>query len=186
MKKLIMAMLVVACAAGVQAATVNWQITAAKSAKILGPDGATVFGKTTGDTMYLINADSLTSILSAMGGDSFNAATTEGIFGSTTAFSATHGGMTTSLTSNDKLTAGQQYNFAVLLISGDKYMVTASQTKFPSTADAPTDITWTNADHLKGSGATWQAIPTESIPEPTSGLLLLLGVAGLALRRKVK
>ena len=31
-------------------------------------------------------------------------------------------------------------------------------------------------------GASWQA--TQSIPEPTSGLLLLLGMAGLALRRK--
>ena len=31
------------------------------------------------------------------------------------------------------------------------------------------------------SGATWQ---TASVPEPTSGLLMLLGVAGLALRRR--
>ena len=184
MKKIMMAMLVVACAAGVQAATVNWQMAGAKSAKIYGADGTTVFGKTAGDTMYLINADSLNSILSAMGGDSFNAATTEGIFGSTTTFSATHGGMTASLTSDDKLTAGQQYNFAVLLIQGDKYMVSTSQSKFPSTAEAPTNITWSNSTHLAGAGATWQSIPTESIPEPTSGLLLLLGVAGLALKRK--
>ena len=37
--------------------------------------------------------------------------------------------------------------------------------------------------------ANWAAIPSGSpspIPEPTSGLLLLLGVAGLALRRKQK
>lgn len=31
------------------------------------------------------------------------------------------------------------------------------------------------------SGATWQAI---AVPEPTSGLLMLVGLAGLALRRK--
>lgn len=31
------------------------------------------------------------------------------------------------------------------------------------------------------SGATWQ---TAAVPEPTSGLLMLLGVAGLALRRR--
>ena len=183
MKKLIMVALVVASAFAVQAATVNWQLTAAKSAKIYGPDGSTVFGKTTGDTMYLINADSLNSILSAMGGASFNASTTEGIFGSTTAFSTTHGGMSGLLTSDDKLTAGQQYNFAVLLVSGDSYMVTTAQTKYPSTAEAPTTITWGNSTDLAGAGATWQSIPTESIPEPTSGLLLLLGVAGLALKR---
>lgn len=32
--------------------------------------------------------------------------------------------------------------------------------------------------------SAWQ--PLGNIPEPTSGLLLLLGVAGLALRRKQK
>ncbi len=39
-----------------------------------------------------------------------------------------------------------------------------------------------------GSGMTWTKItsPTPVIPEPTSGLLLLLGVTGLALRRKQK
>ena len=184
MKKIIMAMLVVACTAGVQAASINWQMSASKSAKIYGPDGATVFGKTTGDTMYLINADSLNSILSAMGGDSFNAATTEGIFGSATTFSATHGGMTSALTSADKLTEGTTYNFAVLLISGDKYMVSASQAAVPSTADAPSIIALGNAADLIGNNSTWASIPTESIPEPTSGLLLLLGVAGLALKRK--
>jgi hypothetical protein len=32
--------------------------------------------------------------------------------------------------------------------------------------------------------SSWSAVPSESVPEPTSGLLLLLGMAGLALRRK--
>jgi len=34
-------------------------------------------------------------------------------------------------------------------------------------------------------GAGWYSVATPSpIPEPTSGLLMLLGVAGLALKRK--
>jgi len=36
-----------------------------------------------------------------------------------------------------------------------------------------------------GSDGSWPASPAP-IPEPTSGLLLLLGVAGLALKRKQK
>ena len=38
-------------------------------------------------------------------------------------------------------------------------------------------FSWTYADNT----GTWQAV---AVPEPTSGLLLLLGMAGLALRRK--
>ena len=34
------------------------------------------------------------------------------------------------------------------------------------------------------SGATWSDVPAPVIPEPTTGLLVLLGVAGLALKRK--
>ena len=44
-------------------------------------------------------------------------------------------------------------------------------------------VSFTFNDTIKTSGTDgWVA--SSSVPEPTSGLLLLLGVAGLALRRK--
>ena len=60
--------------------------------------------------------------------------------------------------------------------------------------DATLSTTLTGAFKGKGSGdsgisagpSTWtvSGIKVEAVPEPTSGLLLLLGVAGLALRRR--
>ena len=50
-------------------------------------------------------------------------------------------------------------------------------------ASSPTDITvnfnWSGSEYLTSGGYT-----TAVAPEPTSGLLILLGMAGLALRRK--
>ena len=37
------------------------------------------------------------------------------------------------------------------------------------------------SDGFKGAG--WYSVATSNVPEPTSGLLMLLGVAGLALKR---
>ena len=49
--------------------------------------------------------------------------------------------------------------------------------------EAPSLDGWANTDtqtfNINAAGVEWQ-----SVPEPTSGLLLLLGVAGLALKRK--
>lgn len=44
------------------------------------------------------------------------------------------------------------------------------------------DTTGVSLSNLAGSQASWTAVG--NVPEPTSGLLMLLGVAGLALRRR--
>lgn len=59
----------------------------------------------------------------------------------------------------------------------------AGQVSGTTGASAPTDLKvnydWSGASYLTSGGYT-----TAVAPEPTSGLLLLLGMAGLALRRK--
>lgn len=50
--------------------------------------------------------------------------------------------------------------------------------------DPMTGTTWaTFVNKTTYTGSDWQTMPT---PEPTSGLLILIGMAGLALRRKQK
>lgn len=89
-------------------------------------------------------------------------------------------------TLSDVFANGGTYT-AQLIIKNDKYEVKSSVAEFvvPDGADATINFT-TGAGFVKeqahiaytGEGS-WQAVP-----EPTSGLLLILGVAGLALRRK--
>ena len=73
---------------------------------------------------------------------------------------------------NDKLIGGTTYNFYYTM-EDDKGNVFTSVTKSSrAQATATPQIGFL-------AGGSWAAVP-----EPTSGLLLLLGVAGLALRRK--
>lgn len=58
------------------------------------------------------------------------------------------------------------------------YAISATDVKRDFTSSTGTQTaTWTNFSSVEGQG--WNAIP-----EPTSGLMLLLGAAGLALKRK--
>ena len=52
------------------------------------------------------------------------------------------------------------------------------------TKDVAKTAGWTSADYTAhdATGTNWHTVA--AVPEPTSGLLLLLGVAGMALRRK--
>ena len=85
--------------------------------------------------------------------------------------------------SNDVLVGGQSYNFYFTIEDGGatyysnlKEGVLAQATSTPSIAFGTQATTSTTVG--TGYGA-WNAVP-----EPTSGLLMLLGMAGLALRRR--
>ena len=65
---------------------------------------------------------------------------------------------------------------------GDMYVANAGEMTFASASNKSVN----NLANTFGGGSTVANNNTwQSVPEPTSGLLLLLGMAGLALKRKV-
>lgn len=144
------------------AQAVSWKWSAAN---IYDPTDATT--KLTGGTAtlyaYLASADASTAV--AVQSSSVSAGSINVTFEDTT-----------------NTTGGNDYSFYFILESGD-YTFT-SDTKAgiaaPVTASTKT-IAFGNLATATQDASNWQS---SAVPEPTSGLLMLLGMAGLALRRK--
>ena len=188
MKKLMIALAAVAVAAVAQAASINWGITANTWYLSNGTSKAPA-----GTTVYLINAASWDTIETAIKGGATSFTTSDtGILGKANTSNAKGYIANTTTATSASLTAGTSYNVAYLVFdttdtSDVKYF--ASKTSTIAAYD-PGDATYSETQTVTfGSGnysntglsGGWQSA---AVPEPTSGLLMLLGVAGLALRRK--
>ena len=87
--------------------------------------------------------------------------------------------------SSDSFAGGSKYDFifvATTTVDGQEYEWTLTLKTGTAQATSTPSLSWFAANHTTGEGINangWAAVP-----EPTSGLLMLLGMAGLALRRK--
>lgn len=182
MKKLMIAVAVVCAAVGVKAAALNWE-------SIPVDAGENEF---TGGQAYLI-----------MVTDAANFAVADDLKitgGSIVDASGINESSAGGTWSTESLTGGQTYYFAVLCTTagtgskdagGNFIMPTTGYYGVDKNGDNATpfyEVEW-NAS-TGGSfapnydGAYYTPMSTAVVPEPTSGLLLLLGMAGLALKRK--
>ena len=190
MKKLMMVVAAFALAVSAQAATYSWKWTST----FKDPDAAAYSG-----TVYLFNAQDysqqtiLTAFLAnpkgyALSGEITSRTTTDGKGSASVSIPAANIGTLRTVSEEEKYV---DYFYAATFTSGDDSYIFLTGTQ-SVVVQASQDTTATLA--LSGStvapdgtttflgGKTWYA--AEAIPEPTTGLLVLLGVAGLALRRR--
>ena len=178
MKKLIMAAVVCAAVAS-QGATVSWS-----AGKIF--DGSnSAMGVGTG-TAYLVLVSSLAQSDAV---SYFAAGNTSAITGSAIGSAAISDSKVAYNDLTGVIAPTSASAFYYIVLNGDNMLVSAAATSTYDTVTTGHSLEFASSkDYAKAlptqasagySGAGWYAVP-----EPTSGLLLLLGVAGLALKRK--
>lgn len=157
MKKLLILAAVITATIAANAASWKWT-----AANIYSPTDSTA--KLTGGTATLY------AYLSSAEASSAVAIQTTSV--SSGSISVTFDNSVTTVTGND-------YSFYFILESGDYTYTSATKADLGAQATDTTTIAFGNLKTATTTGGGWQ-----SVPEPTSGLLMLLGMAGLALKRK--
>ena len=186
MKKLVVTMCAAVCGLAMQASTVSWSFSWATDASGNDlPDGSTA---------YLMAESIMTAAAAdaALTAKTFD--TSKALDSATTANNGN--GAEVSQTSPTLTLTGDQTFYAVI-VSGDNYGITQTVPKTMATI-GPTIVgfqelsddsgnsymTWKPGGISGGSGGGGGG--SGGVPEPTSGLFLLVGGAMLALRRKQK
>ena len=191
MKKLMVALAAVAFAAASQAAVVNWQVGSLNGPGASGSGwGSDAIGSTV-TAQLLVSATvtgdaasgySLGTPIAFASGDTMAAGEIDGGYGWGT--------------TSDDLAGDATYYAKVILTAGDSTLESQIVQIDTSALTGSADVAFALYDELAGVTAlagqsfdpTYGVFTssgwTGAVPEPTSGLLLLLGVAGLALRRK--
>ena len=191
MKKLMIACAAVAMAAAVQAANINWSIT-----NVYSPSDSTSKVAAGSMSAWLFVTANSTDVTTGIPVTTLAAVQTVLDSGDLTGLSslaAAHGSNTAvgniaGATGLTGFSSGTLSAFAVVVDSAD---LASAENYFLVSGGAEKTATFTSATGMKmlawgdQTSYTQGAGKWSAVPEPTSGLLLLLGVAGLALKRKV-
>ena len=187
MKKIMIAIAAVTVAAFAQAATVDWALNSKNTIKTYsGGDGASI-------AVYLLDtgATDYAKTIAGIADGSITASTITSAAGYLTSGTTGASGAKLGKASGSATVASPGVDYSLVFVyfetveSKDYYYLSsaAAGTSYDGSAEYPsgTTATWMASDY---SASNWHAVSTSSVPEPTSSLLMLLGMAGLALRRK--
>ena len=176
MKKMMIMLGAVAMAVCVQAASVSWKVTYASQGAAWAGNGATVMAFDAADyatIIDLVTVNGSETLASDLASYSLGSASFLNNRGSATASGNVDGApssMFWMIFADGSTEAGKSVLWtAASDVTGSFYEPPASGTAFSTTA-----ANFTNSG----------TIATAAVPEPTSGLLMLVGLAGLALRRR--
>ena len=182
MKKLMIAFTAAAMAVSVNAATVTWgsgTITLPSGTQA-GKDAVTAYLFTVTESVY--NSYASYSDAAKLSTDIY--AAYKGSLGTANATKTSNAKGVAKLSDDTDYAAGTYYAI-VLYTATDSGIEYYMGNYGMQTVESTMDVELTGlANTLGGAGTTTTAWSTAAVPEPTSGLLLLLGVAGLALKRK--
>ena len=186
MKKLIIASIAAAIGLAVNAATVDWQVWVTGGTKVANAyDGYTAYlvSATAWDNLTSVTADTFTSDI-VLDSATFNGGSGKSTYTYKTLNKSDVAGLRG--VSINTLSEGGSFDVYYVILNTNKdpseyYTIADTLTGRAETGDAATTANMSIAQSTLSAG-TWTS--TASVPEPTSGLLMLLGMAGLALRRK--
>ena len=188
MKKLMIAAAIVCAAVVSQAATFKWQSGTLKTAKDATGGWSSTAVNTAGAlvtmNVYFIDSDTFDSLSSKTQKELYDSYSTK-TADLTGVNKNTKDALIGAVNIEDSAQALEKDMYAVVIGTytdatyGDMFMATAVKAGYNESTQVGQATAILSNVGTRATDGGWQAVP-----EPTSGLLLLLGVAGLALRRR--